>query len=166
VDWETVPFCQCDEPAKYHLADGDIVFARTGATTGKSYLVQNPPEAVFASYLIRIRPGERVLPEYAWWYVQSSAYWHSVFSGIDDGNRPNMNGTKLAALHIPFPKEKVEQRRIVACLDALAAKQAELRRLQTETEAELAAFARAPQQKPFAASCEPRRNGSCLRASR
>lgn len=149
VNWETVPFCECAEPAKYRLADGDIVFARTGATTGKSYLVHNPPEAVFASYLIRIRPGERVLPEYVWWYFQSSGYWKSVFSGIDDGNRPNMNGSKLAAIRIPFPKSKDEQRRIVTRLGALSAKQTELRRLQTETEAELAAFTPALLAKAF-----------------
>lgn len=149
VNWETVPFCLCDEPAKYRLANSDIVFARTGATTGKSYLVHNPPEAVFASYLIRIRPGQRVLPEFVWWYFQSSGYWRSVFSGIDDGNRPNMNGSKLAALRIPFPKDKAEQRRIVSRLDALAAKQAELRQLQIETEAELAAFTPALLAKAF-----------------
>jgi type I restriction enzyme S subunit len=149
VNWETVPFCVCAEPAKYRLADGDIVFARTGATTGKSYLAHNPPEAVFASYLIRIRPGERVLPEYVWWYFRSSGYWASVFSGVDDGNRPNMNGSKLAAVRIPFPKSRDEQRRIVGRLDALAAKQTDLRRLQTETEAELAAFTPALLAKAF-----------------
>lgn len=149
VNWETVPFCKCDEPAKYRLADSDIVFARTGATTGKSYLVHNPPEAVFASYLIRIRPGERVLPEYVWWYFQSSGYWASVFRGTDDSNRPNMNGSKLASLRIPFPKSKDQQRRIVTRLDALAAKQAELLRLQTETETELAAFTPALLAKAF-----------------
>ena len=149
VNWETVPFCPCAEPAKYRLADRDIVFARTGATTGKSYLVHNPPEAVFASYLIRIRPGSRVLPEYVWWYFQSDGYWASVFSGIEDGNRPNMNGSKLAELRIPFPKSKDEQRRIIARLDTLGAKQAELRRLQTETEAALSAFTPALLAKAF-----------------
>src|SRR6266481_1608404 len=57
VDWNSVPYCKI-EPAdlpKYRLANGDIVFARTGATTGKSFLVADPPEAVFASYLIRVQ---------------------------------------------------------------------------------------------------------------
>lgn len=129
VNWETVPYCPCDEPAKYRLADGDILFARTGATTGKSYLVHNPPEAVFASYLIRIRPGTRVLPEYVWWYFQSSGYWASVFGGIDDGNRPNMNGTKLAALRVPFPKSKTEQRRLLTQIEPLTSRAQELRAL-------------------------------------
>jgi type I restriction enzyme S subunit len=129
VNWESVPYCPCDEPEKYRLADKDIVFARTGATTGKSYLVRNPPNAVFASYLIRIRPGERVLPEYVWWYFQSSRYWASVFGGIDDGNRPNMNGTKLAALRIPFPTSKTEQRRLVTRVEAVTSRAQELRAL-------------------------------------
>lgn len=140
VDWDTVPHCRCSETRKYQLYDGDIVFARTGATTGKSYLVRNPPAAVFASYLIRIRTGEKVLPEYIWWYFQSSSYWASVFSGIDDGNRPNMNGTKLGNLKIPFPKSKGGQKNIVARIEAISEKIYRLHQLQTETDAELGAF--------------------------
>ena len=62
VDWDTVPYCVCsdDEAGKYLLESGDIVFARTGATTGKSFLISNPPKAVFASYLIRLRLQEEV----------------------------------------------------------------------------------------------------------
>lgn len=137
VSWDSVPFCPCDETAKYRLADGDILFARTGATTGKSYLVHNPPEAVFASYLIRIRPGTRVLPEFVWWYFQSSGYWASVFGGIDDGNRPNMNGSKLASLRVPFPKSKTEQWRLVARIEALTS------RLEQARQARRAAIAEA-----------------------
>ena len=149
VDWDSVPYCPCDEPEKCRLSDGDIVFARTGATTGKSYLVRNPPEAVFASYLIRIRPCEHVLPEYIWWYFQSSSYWAAVYSGIDDGNRPNMNGTKLGALRIPFPKSKKMQRQIVSRLEMLDGKIAELRELQITSEAELSAFQSALLAKAF-----------------
>lgn len=140
VEWETVPYCQCDEVEKYRLFDGDILFARTGATTGKSYLVTNPPEAVFASYLIRIRPGPRILPEFLWWYFQSGDYWSAVFSGTEDGNRPNMNGSKLAKLKVPFPADKYEQNTIVARLDALRGELDELQRLQRDVEAELSSF--------------------------
>ena len=57
VDWESVPYCRIElaEFQNTGSADGDIVFARNGATTGKSFLVNDPPEAVFASYLIRLR---------------------------------------------------------------------------------------------------------------
>ncbi|HHT9159845.1 MAG: hypothetical protein A3G70_06005 [Planctomycetes bacterium RIFCSPLOWO2_12_FULL_39_13] len=140
VDWNNVPYCQCDDIDKYRLKVGDIVFARTGATTGKSFLIIDPPQAVFASYLIRLRVGHSILPEFLYWYFQSSTYWSAVSSGIDEGNRPNMNGTKLANLEVPFPKDKNEQRRIVDYLNSLQSKAEELRRLQDETEVELATF--------------------------
>jgi len=149
VDWETVPFCPCDYVEKYRLKTGDIVFARTGATTGKSFLVNNPPEAVFASYLIRIRPAPRILPEFLWWYFQSGDYWAAVETGTDDGNRPNMNGSKLAELEVPFPTSRDEQRAIVARLDALRGRLDELQRLQREVEAELSSFTPALLAKAF-----------------
>lgn len=45
VDWDVVPYCKIgeDDHSKHKLSNGDIVFARTGATTGKSYLVLSPP---------------------------------------------------------------------------------------------------------------------------
>ena len=61
VNWDSVPFCAIDdaEKKKYLLRNGDIVFARTGATTGKSYLVGDSPEVIFASLRI---PGHRGHP--------------------------------------------------------------------------------------------------------
>ncbi|MBI4489856.1 MAG: restriction endonuclease subunit S, partial [Deltaproteobacteria bacterium] len=57
VNWEAVPYCDCEAGAlkKYKLQAGDLLFARSGATTGKTFLVTQCPEAVFASYLIRLR---------------------------------------------------------------------------------------------------------------
>lgn len=42
VNWNTVPFCKIsqEEKQKYLLKDGDLVFARTGATVGKSFLIE------------------------------------------------------------------------------------------------------------------------------
>lgn len=81
VNWESVPFCFFTEKdkEKYLLKNDDILFARTGGTTGKSYFVKNPPESVFASYLIRLRTKEAsVLPEYLYQYFQSRFYWDQV----------------------------------------------------------------------------------------
>jgi len=149
VDWETVPYCRCNATEKYRLKSADILFARTGATTGKSFLVVDPPEAVFASYLIRLRVGPSILPEFLYWFFQSATYWAAVSSGIEEGNRPNMNGTKLANLDIPYPEDKSEQRRIVEYLNRLQSKSEELKRLQAETEAELATFTPALLAKAF-----------------
>ncbi len=58
VNWDIVPFCMIDlyDIKTYLLAEDDLVFARTGATVGKSFLIEGkPPTAIFASYLIRIQ---------------------------------------------------------------------------------------------------------------
>ena len=44
VNWESVPYCDCEEPGKYLLKSDDILVARTGGTTGKSFRVQSVPE--------------------------------------------------------------------------------------------------------------------------
>ena len=119
VDWKTVPFCKIDslETPKYRLASGDIVFARTGATTGKSFLVCDPPEAVFASYLIRLRLVEKnLLPEFVSLFFQSAGYWRAVQAGSSGSAQGGFNASKLGALTIAIPP-LTEQHRIVAILD-------------------------------------------------
>ena len=56
-NWNSVPHVEADDDtiAKYRLYDGDIVIARTGASTGTSAYVRNPPPSVFASYLVRLQ---------------------------------------------------------------------------------------------------------------
>ena len=56
VRWDDVPYCDIEEDSieDYLLKVNDILFARTGGTVGKSYIVSDIPEgAVFAGYLIR-----------------------------------------------------------------------------------------------------------------
>ena len=84
VDWSTVPSCdisKADIP-KYRLSSGDLVFARTGATTGKSFLIGECPEAVFASYLIRVRVSADVDSRYLSAFFQSPDYWQQIESYI------------------------------------------------------------------------------------
>ena len=65
VDWETVPFCNCDDEETYLLYPDDILIARTGGTTGKSFLISSPPEhSIYAGYLIRIRANSETKPEF------------------------------------------------------------------------------------------------------
>ena len=124
VDWSKVPFCQCTE-TQYRLKSGDLLFARIGGTTGKSFLVKDVPEAVFASYLIRVRPGPAILPEFLAFYFRSPDYWESIESEIEDGNRPTMNGSKLAELMIPVPPIEV-QKKIVSRIESLTTRAQEL----------------------------------------
>ena len=100
------------------LEPGDIVFARSGATAGKSYLIKDCPIAVFASYLIRVQLFPQVLPEYLYAFFDSKAYWDQV---ITRGNaQPNANARVLGAIKFPLAP-LAEQRRVVARIEAFFA---------------------------------------------
>jgi type I restriction enzyme S subunit len=121
VDWGTVPFCETSpsEEAAAKLVPGDIVFARTGATTGKSFLLRECPErAVFASYLIRVRPDiGRVEPRYLAWFFQTPEYWRQITSSASGTAQPGVNASKLKSLAVPMLPPLPEQRRIADILD-------------------------------------------------
>ena len=115
VNWDTVPFTDYeDEKAEaYLLKDGDILFARTGATVGKSYLVNNLQEkAIYASYLIRVKTNHYVLPEFVKYFFESGFYWEQVLGNSVGIGQPNVNGTILSNLELPIPPI-MEQKRIV-----------------------------------------------------
>lgn len=129
VDWHKVPGCQisAEEELAKTLAEGDIVFARTGATTGKSFLVKQPPRAVFASYLIRLRPSSQVTADYMYAFFQSDGYWEQIRARARGGAQPNVNATLLGALTLPVPP-LVEQQRIVAQVNEQMAQAEKVRR--------------------------------------
>lgn len=119
VNWTTVPYC--DAPSKKVanalLRDGDIVFARTGATTGKSYLLKRPPKnVVFASYLIRVRPSPKVDSDYLNHFFNTPDYWRQIKAKAQGAAQEGVNATKLSSLEIPLPPLD-EQKRIAAILD-------------------------------------------------
>ena len=116
VNWDKVPFVNISDrdKAKYYLSKGDIVFARTGATTGKSYLLENPPNSVFASYLIRVQCLTDILePSFLYLFFQSGIYWDIVMSGISGSAQGGFNASKLGNMIIQFPKDKKIQQKLV-----------------------------------------------------
>ena len=119
VKWATVPFCECPEDLieRYLLKSGDIVFARIGATTGKSYLITDPPRSVFASYLIRVRCKAGIDPDFLSKYFRSDAYWRQVDAQKDTNLKKGVNGSVLKTLQIPVPPLP-EQQKIAAVLGA------------------------------------------------
>lgn len=119
VNWETVPFCSISPQDHFQnlLQHGDIVFARTGATTGKSFLLQSPPDAIVASYLIRVRiTSPHISSSFLSYFFQTPQYWEAIAAGTSGSAQGGFNATKLSELKIPVPPIP-EQERIVALLD-------------------------------------------------
>ena len=115
VDWNTVPYTDYDEHRAnaYLINDGDILFARTGATVGKSYLVKGlQDKAIYASYLIRVQTFNEILPEYVKFFFESGFYWDQIQKDSVGIGQPNVNGTTLSQLALPIPPIN-EQHRIV-----------------------------------------------------
>ncbi len=90
--------------------DGDIVFARTGATTGKSYLLKDPPLSVFASYLIRLQVIDKInhFPTFISLYFQTKGYWDRIKVGISGSTQGGFNASKLSELVIATPSIKLQ----------------------------------------------------------
>jgi type I restriction enzyme S subunit len=124
VNWSEVPYCKIDESEldKYLLEPGDLVFARTGATVGKSYLIEeNIPRSIFASYLIRIKLSNLINKKYVYAFFQSSFYWNQIHQKKIGIGQPNVNGNTLSKIIIPIAPIN-EQKRIVSKLEELFTK--------------------------------------------
>ena len=122
VLWDNVPYCQIDENdiETYLLKVNDILFARTGGTVGKSFLVEEVPErAIYAGYLIRTRYSSLLNPHYMKSFMESQLYWEQLKNGTIATAQPNCNGKTLAKMLLPIPPTK-EQERIVGKLTQLS----------------------------------------------
>ena len=123
VMWETVPYCDIKEGEidAYLLKPNDILFARTGGTVGKSYLVKEvPEEAIYAGYLIRTRYSNQLCPQYLKYFMESELYWSQLREGTIATAQPNCNGKTLGNILVPIPPSH-EQLRIVEKLNAVMA---------------------------------------------
>ena len=122
VLWDNVPYCLIEENDidTYLLKVNDILFARTGGTVGKSFLVEELPEkAIYAGYLIRTRYSSLLNPRYMKSFMESQLYWEQLKNGTIATAQPNCNGKTLAKMLLPIPPTK-EQDRIVEKLTQLS----------------------------------------------
>ena len=121
VCWDKVPYCDIreEEIEQYLLKNNDILFARTGGTVGKSFLVKNIGEnAIYAGYLIRMRYGKNIVPQFLKYFMGSALYWAQLRNGTVATAQPNCNGQTLSKVMLPLPP-LAEQKRIVEKIEEL-----------------------------------------------
>lgn len=135
IDWDQVPFVEASEAEvdRFRLDHGDIVIARTGASTGVSAFVHAPPEAVFASYLVRLRANNDFEPRFLAYYLKSEQFWGYMRGVLGDKSaQPNASAATMTQAPLSAPRSKKEQRAIAETLGALDDK-IELNRQMNET---------------------------------
>ena len=102
---------------RFVLRPGDVLVARTGASFGKTALIDGDEPAVFASFLIRIEVDPAVIePAYYWHFAQGRGYWAQANSLVSIGGQPQFNANALARVRVPLPPLPVQQE-IVSILD-------------------------------------------------
>ena len=112
---------------RYMLKDGDVLFARTGATVGKT-LIYDPSfgECCYAGYLIRYRPDKSiVLPRMLYYITHSSPYYEWVATNQKSATLPNISAKLYNGFELTLPSI-MEQEDIVSRLDILAEKSKDL----------------------------------------
>ena len=106
IDWENVPWCEVDldDAEKYALHEGDIVIARTGATTGYAKRInKRHPKSVFASYLVRICPNAALGKHYIGVIVESDEYKEFIKRNLGGAAQPQANAQVLTSLDVLVP---------------------------------------------------------------
>ena len=107
TDWDSLPYCEItskvNDIKKYLLREGDLIVARAG-TVGVSVLVERDfNDAVFGSYLIKVKPIRKlVYPKFLHYYFQSKSYWSHI-SKAQGSTLKNINLGILRSLSVPLP---------------------------------------------------------------
>lgn len=96
---------------QFILNKGDILFARSGATVGKTYLHKSLPyQCFFAGYMIRIVVNKtKILPEYLFVYTQLQPYKDWVKAIQRAAAQPNINAEEYKSLPLALPPLRIQQ---------------------------------------------------------
>ena len=88
---------------KFRLVSGDIVFARTGATVGKTYL-HEAGDAIYAGYLIKYQMDTNLMkPSFMKAFTHSKTYYNWVANSQKVGAQPNISATQYDQMPILVP---------------------------------------------------------------
>ena len=138
IDWNTVPYVAVSNEIaeKYKLYHGDIVLARTGASTGASAYIKNPPPAVFASYLVRLQVKPGFDARFLAYYLNSENFTGYINGVLGDKSaQPNASASTMTAAPLYAPGDPWEQRVIAHILGSMDDKIELNRKMNTTLEA-------------------------------
>lgn len=110
--YRTLPYQKAEG---YMLKKGDILFARSGATVGKTFIFEEDYDACFAGYLIKASCNERLLPMFLYYFTSSNSYENWKNSIFNQATIQNIGADKYCALPITTPSSE-EQKRIISFL--------------------------------------------------
>jgi type I restriction enzyme S subunit len=96
--------------AGLELEPGDLLFARSGATVGKTYMHSDREgPCIFAGYLIRFRIDQRLaMPDYVYAFTRTEGYRKWVDRSQRTVAQPNINAKQYSELRIPLPSLEVQ----------------------------------------------------------
>jgi len=102
---------------EYLLEDGDILFARSGATVGKTFrYTSNYGKSAYAGYLIRMRPNRKIDSQFMYYFTLSNSYWSQIYIDSIQATIQNFSGDKYANMLVTIPSND-EQIQIAKYLD-------------------------------------------------
>ena len=115
----TTPLADLAMSSDYLLEEGDLLFARTGASVGKTYLYRQYDGTVyFAGFLIRARIGESADPEFVYQATLTDAYKKYVAITSQRSGQPGVNAQEYADYQLMLPS-RMEQQQIGRTLRSL-----------------------------------------------
>lgn len=135
LDWSSVPYCPINDGnhSKYMLSEGDILVARTGATVGVAKMMgSHIPDAVFASFLVRIKPIESYYKYYFGLTITSNAFLEYVQTNAGGSAQPQANPPLLGEFEfaVPKPDQMIEFNSVASrFLDAMEQNELEMSKL-------------------------------------
>lgn len=102
---------------EYMLTKGDLLFARSGATVGKTFLYKEDYAACFAGYLIKARCNKnKLVPNFVFYYTLSNVYQNWKNSIFIQSTIQNIGADKYSVMPIIVPPLS-EQQAIADYLD-------------------------------------------------
>ena len=106
---DLVSSANVEDDKQYKLSYGDFMFARMGATVGKTYAYKSGNQ-IFAGYLIRYRLNlEKIIPEYLYAYTKLDEYRNWVLLNQSGAAQPGINAKKYGSLRVPVAPLKEQK---------------------------------------------------------